>query len=112
MTKRSPGSRPREQPISFALPANLIGRLGWAPEELARRARQWFVIGLFCEAEISGGKAAELLGFSGLVEFRDLLARYHIPHTVVTREEFEHDLRVLEEHRAERARGSSPTPDR
>ncbi len=69
------------------------------------------MIGLFREGELSAGRAAELLEMSGREEFLDLLARYQIPYAVLTAEDLEHDLNVLEQLRGAHGQ-SSPTPGR
>jgi len=96
--------------VTIEMPASVVQLLGSTSEEAARHLAELALIELFRRGELSGGKAAELLGLSR-AEWLDLLAQHDVPHAVVTEESLAHDLKTLADRRARRAT-SSPTPDR
>jgi predicted HTH domain antitoxin len=55
--------------ILVTLPREIVALLG-APPQATETAREYIILGLFQEARISGGKAAQLLGLTR----RDILA--------------------------------------
>jgi len=63
--------------ISITLPHEIVALLG-APSQTSETVRAYVILGLFQEARISGGKAAQLLGLtrSG---FLALMTRKGIP---------------------------------
>ena len=63
--------------VTMNVPDELINLVG-SPELTAARAREALVLDLLREAEISQGKAAELLGINRY-PMLDLMARYKIP---------------------------------
>jgi len=64
--------------LPVTLPREFIALLG-APAQASETAREYIILGLFQEARISGGKAAELLGLTRR-GFIALLARKGIPY--------------------------------
>ena len=80
--------------LAVELPESVVQRLGSTVQEATRHLVELAVIDLFHQGELSEGKAADLLGLNR-VEWRDLLARHGVPHTVVTQESLEHDLNSL-----------------
>lgn len=73
------------------LPRDLLAALNIPESELGRRAKEWIVLELFQESEISAGKAAEILGLSK-VGFLDLLDQRKLPYLDVDPQELERDL--------------------
>ena len=96
--------------LAVELPESVVQKLGRTTQDASRHLQELAVVELFRQGELSGGKAAELLGLSRL-EWLDLLARHGVPHTVVTQESLDHDLKTLADREARLAR-SSPMPDR
>jgi hypothetical protein len=76
--------------LTLDLPEELLTILG-SPEELSARARQALVLDLLRDAEISQGKAAQLLGITRW-DILDLMVRYRIPSGPETAEELERDI--------------------
>lgn len=64
--------------ISITLPGEIAALLG-APGQVNETARRYIILGLFQDARISSGKAAELLGFTSR-GFIALLRRNEIPY--------------------------------
>ena len=75
--------------LTVELPERVVQMLGPSSQDAARHLTQLALIALFREGELSGGKAAELLGLSR-AEWIDLLARHGVPHTVVSEDDLEH----------------------
>ncbi|HZO26326.1 MAG TPA: UPF0175 family protein [Chloroflexota bacterium] len=96
--------------LTVELPESVVQKLGPTSQHATRHLAELALIELFRQGELSGGKAAELLGLSR-AEWLDLLARHDVPHTVVTQESLAHDLKTLADREARLAK-SSPTPDR
>ena len=80
--------------LDVELPESVVQKLGSTVQEATRHLAKLAVVELFRVGELSEGKAADLLGLNR-VEWRDLLARHDVPHTVVTQESLEHDLKTL-----------------
>jgi predicted HTH domain antitoxin len=76
--------------LPITLPREFIALLG-APSQASEAAREYVILGLFQEARISGGKAAELLGLTRR-GFIALLARKGIPHFRMDPEEWEAEV--------------------
>jgi predicted HTH domain antitoxin len=96
--------------LTVELPESVVQTLGPSSQEAASHLMQLAIIELFREGELSGGKAAELLGLSR-AEWIDLLARHGVPHTVVSEDDLDHDLKALADWQS-RTPTSSRTPDR
>jgi predicted HTH domain antitoxin len=76
--------------IPITLPREFIALLG-APAQATETAREYIILGLFQEARISGGKAAELLGLTR-AGFIALLARKGMPYFRLDPEEWEAEV--------------------
>jgi predicted HTH domain antitoxin len=76
--------------LTLDLPEELVRLLG-SPERTAERAREALVLDLLRHAEISQGKAAELLGINRY-EMLDRMARHKIPSGPQTAEEAEQEI--------------------
>lgn len=76
--------------ILVTLPREIVALLG-APSQASETVRAYVILGLFREARISGGKAAQLLGLTRSV-FLALLTRKGIPQ--IRREPEEWDAEV------------------
>jgi predicted HTH domain antitoxin len=77
--------------IQIELPGDLMAALNIPESDLGRRAKEWVVLELFQEGEISAGKAAEILGMPK-VGFLDLLDRRNLPYLDASPQELESDL--------------------
>lgn len=77
--------------IEVELPRDLLAALNIPESELGYRAKEWIVLELFQESEISAGKAAEILGLSK-VGFLDLLDQRKLPYLDASPQELERDL--------------------
>ena len=110
MSSPPASSQSKRCTLAVELPEGVVKLLAATPQEAARRLVELAYIELFRQGELSGGKAADLLGLSR-AEWLDLLARHDVPHAVVTEQSLEHDLKVLAD-RKQRLETSSPTPDR
>lgn len=96
--------------LSVDLPESVVQKLGRTTQDATRHLAELAIVELFRRGDLSGGKAAELLGLSRAA-WLDLLARHDVPHTIVTEESLNHDLKTLEAWEAGR-QTSSPTPGR
>ncbi len=65
--------------VEIELPRDLLAALDIPEPELSRRAKEWVMLELFQEGEISSGKAAEVLGLSKS-SFLDLLSEHGLPY--------------------------------
>ena len=65
--------------VEIELPRDLLTALEIPESELGRRAKEWVVLELFQEGEISAGKASEILGLSK-AHFLDLLNERRLPY--------------------------------
>jgi len=65
--------------VEIELPRDLLAALDIPESEFGRRAKEWVVLELFLEGEISAGKAGEILGLSKRC-FLDLLSERHLPY--------------------------------
>ena len=77
--------------IEVELPRDLMAALNIPESELGHRAKEWIVLELFQEGEISAGKAAEILGLSK-VRFLDLLDQRKLPYLDGAPGELERDV--------------------
>jgi predicted HTH domain antitoxin len=77
--------------VEIELPRDLLAALNIPEPELGRRAKEWVVLELFQEGEISAGKAAEILGIPK-PRFLDLLDRRNLPYLDASSTELERDL--------------------
>lgn len=77
--------------IEVELPRDLLAALNIPEAELGHRAKEWIVLELFQESEISAGKAAEILGLSK-VGFLELLDQRKLPYLDASPQELERDL--------------------
>ncbi len=79
--------------LPITLPREFVALLG-APSQASETVREYVVLGLFQEARISGGKAAQLLGLtrSG---FLALLTRKGIPQIRLEPEEWDAEVARL-----------------
>lgn len=78
--------------ITIDLPSELIESLG-SVEEAGTRAKQALVLDLLRRAEISQGRAAELLGLSRW-DILDLMAEFEIPSGPQSADELAQDVDV------------------
>lgn len=81
--------------IEIELPQDLLAALKIPESDLGRRAKEWVVLELFQEGEISAGKAAEVLGTSK-ARFLDLLDQRNLPYLDATSQELKSDLEAAE----------------
>jgi len=65
--------------VEIELPRDLLTALDIPEAEFGRRAKEWVVLELFPEGEISAGKAGEILGLSKS-RFLDLLNEHRLPY--------------------------------
>jgi predicted HTH domain antitoxin len=111
MSTSSVDARSKMCRLTVELPESVVRLLGPTTREASRHLVELAVIELFRRGDLSGGKAAELLGLTRAA-WLDLLARHDIPHTVVTEESLDHDLEALATWETRRQKKSSPTPGR
>ena len=81
--------------VEIELPRDLMRALDIPESELGRRAKEWVVLELFQEGEISAGKAGEILGFSK-ARFLDLLDERRLPYLDSDPQELEHEVAAAE----------------
>lgn len=81
--------------IQIELPRDLMAALNIPESDLGRRAKEWVVLELFQEGEISAGKAAEILGMPK-ARFLDLLDLRKLPYLDASPEELASDLAAAE----------------
>jgi predicted HTH domain antitoxin len=103
-------SQPKMRTLAVELPESVVQFLGPSPQEASARLVELAFIDLFRAGELSGGMAADLLGLSREA-WLGLLARHGVPHTIVTEDDLEHDLKALADWKS-RTSTSSQTPDR
>jgi predicted HTH domain antitoxin len=77
--------------VEIELPRELVTALEIPESELSRRAKEWIVLALFQEGEISAGKAGEILGLPKS-RFLDLLAEHRLPYLDADRRELKKEL--------------------
>ena len=77
--------------IQIELPRDLMAALNIPESDLGRRAKEWVILELFLEGEISAGKAAEILGMPK-VGFLDLLDQRKLPYLDASSQELESDF--------------------
>lgn len=65
--------------VEIELPRDLLTALDIPEPEVGRRAKEWVILELFQEGEISAGKAGEILGLSKS-HFLDLLTEHRLPY--------------------------------
>ena len=82
--------------LTITLPREFVALLG-APSQASETAREYIILGLFQEAHISGGKAAELLGLTRR-GFIALLARKGIPYFRLEPAEWEAEVARIRAH--------------
>jgi len=81
--------------VEIELPRDLLTALEIPESELGRRAKEWVVLELFQEGEISAGKASEILGLSK-AHFLDLLNERHLPYLDADPRELAEDVVAAE----------------
>ena len=81
--------------VEVELPRDLLAALNIPESDLGRRIREWVVLELFQEGQISSGKAAEILGCSK-VRFLDLLDQRGLPYHDASPEDLKRELAVAE----------------
>lgn len=81
--------------IEVELPRDLLTALNIPESDLGRQVREWVILELFQEGEISAGKAAEILGTSK-ARFIELLDRKHLPYLDASPEELKRELAAAE----------------
>ncbi len=79
--------------VEVELPRDLLAALNIPESDLGRRVREWVVLELFQEGEISSGKAAEILGCSK-VRFLDLLDQRDLPYHDASPQDLRRELAV------------------
>ena len=77
--------------VEIELPSDLLTALDIPETELGRRAKEWVVLELFQEGEISAGKAGEILGLSKS-RFLDLLTAHRLPYLDADARELEREV--------------------
>ncbi len=83
-----------QRTLIVELPEAVVALLG-TPEEAAAKARTALILQMLREAQISQGKAAELLGISRW-DILDIMAAQHIESGPETAEEMRKELEVVE----------------
>lgn len=81
--------------IQLELPSEVLALLAIPDSELAARAREWVLLELFLEGEISAGKAAEVLGLSKPA-FLQMLADRGLPYLDAAPSELAREVAVAE----------------
>lgn len=81
--------------IEIELPRDLMAALNIPTAELGQRAKEWIVLELFQEGEISAGKGAEILGISK-VRFLALLNARNLPYLDASPQELEREIAAAE----------------
>jgi predicted HTH domain antitoxin len=76
--------------VEIELPRDLLTALDIPESELGRRAKEWVVLELFQEGEISAGKAGEILGLSKS-SFLDLLTAHGLAYLDADSRELERE---------------------
>ncbi|HEX7182948.1 MAG TPA: UPF0175 family protein [Thermoanaerobaculia bacterium] len=84
-----------ELKVEIELPRDLLAALNIPEPELGRRAKEWVVLELFQEGEISAGKAAGILGLSK-AGFMELLSQRDLPYLDAVPEELEREVAAAE----------------
>lgn len=79
--------------IEIELPQELLIGLNIPPAEITQKVREWLVLELFREEQISAGKAAELLNLTK-GQFIDLLNLQNIPYLDLSPGELAQDVVV------------------
>jgi len=79
--------------LPVTLPREFVALLG-APPQASETVREYVILGLFQEARISGGKAAQLLGLTRR-GFLALLARKGIPQIRLEPDEWDAEVARL-----------------
>ena len=79
--------------LPITLPREFVGLLG-APSQASETVREYVILGLFQEARISGGKAAQVLGLTR-AGFVALLNRKGIPQIRLEPEEWDAEVARL-----------------
>ena len=77
--------------IEIELPRDLLSTLDIPEAELGQRAKEWVVLELFQEGEISAGKAGEILGLSKS-RFLDLLTAHRLPYLDADPQDLEREV--------------------
>lgn len=81
--------------VEIELPRDLMAALNIPESDLGRRVREWVVLELFQEGEISAGKAAEILDTSK-VGFLELLDRRNLPYLDASPQELAREVAAAE----------------
>jgi predicted HTH domain antitoxin len=81
--------------VEIELPRDLLTALDIPESELSRRTKEWVVLELFQEGEISAGKAGEIIGLSK-AGFLDLLDERRLPYLDADPQELEQDVAAAE----------------
>ncbi len=76
--------------LPITLPREIVALLG-APSQASETVREYVILGLFQEARISGGKAAQLFGLTR-AGFVALLTRKGIPQIRLEPEEWDKEV--------------------
>lgn len=77
--------------VEIELPRDLLTALDIPESDLGRRAKEWIVLELFQEGEISAGKAGEILGLAKS-RFLDLLTAHRLPYLDADPRELEREV--------------------
>lgn len=77
--------------VEIELPRDLLAALDIPEADFGQRVKEWIVLELFQEGEISAGKAGEILGLSKS-RFLDLLASHRLPYLDADPQELERDV--------------------
>lgn len=81
--------------VEIELPRDLLAALEIPESELGRRAKEWVVLELFQEGEISAGKASDILGLSK-AHFLDLLNERRLPYLDADPQELAEEVAAAE----------------
>lgn len=81
--------------VEVELPRDLLAALNIPESDLGRRVREWVVLELFQEGQISSGKAAEILGFSKF-RFLELLDQRDLPYHDASPQDLKRELAAAE----------------
>jgi predicted HTH domain antitoxin len=77
--------------VEIELLRDLLAAQDIPEADLGQRAKEWIVLELFQEGEISAGKAGEILGLSKS-SFLGLLTSHHLPYVDADPQELEKEV--------------------
>ncbi|MBI3460422.1 UPF0175 family protein [Candidatus Acetothermia bacterium] len=84
--------------VEIEFPEDIWERVGVSPQKVTAKAREFIVMALLRQGEISQGRAAELLGVDRWA-LMDLMGKYQVPATQLTAEELVAEQKRLHQYR-------------